>query len=220
VSGEIEFVDPDPRPQPKPAPAGSRSEPAAWVAALGWTAATVLAVVAPFQRLYGSGSGLPRRYADYLPVGSGSVNGWGNGAAIGPRFGIVLVACAAVCAILAVAAWARVLGRRTPLGKRLFGSASVAAPCLLAGVIGTLATFLASQPDMILNSAAQAAVGFTAYVPLNQDQAFSSHLSVTFTGSTVGHSWCLWLAVAALVCAVVAAVAQSLANQPGPHLAG
>jgi len=217
VSGEIEFVDPGSGPELVP-PARHRSGVAGWIAALGWTAATALAVIAPFQRLYGTG--LPPRYADYLPA-SGGVNGWGNGDGSGPRFGIILVVCAAVCAALALSASARMVTARRPgAGRRVLAGTSVAAPCLLAGAVGTLALFLASDPDTTISSAAQGAIGFTAYVPLNQDQAFSSNLSVTFTGSTVGHSWCLWLAVAALVCGVVAAVAQSAANRPERDLAG
>jgi hypothetical protein len=217
VSGEIEFLDPEPRPEPEPAPAGARAGAAGWVAALGWTAATALAVIAPFQRLYGSGSGPPFRYADYLPGSAGSSNGWGSGSVLGPRFGIALVVCAAVCAVLALAAWARVLGRPAGLRRRrVLGGASIAAPSLLAGVVGTLALFLRFESNP--------ALGWTTYGPGLQfvpPQSYSSNLTFTFaTKSGHDHSWCLWLAVASLVCAVIAAAAQYAGNRAEHDLAG
>lgn len=215
TSGDVEFLGPEPEPQPAER---HRSGVAGWIAVLGWTAAAALAAIAPFQRLYGSGSGLPHRYADYLPTSAGSSNGWGNGGVLGPRFGIALVVCAAVCAVLAVAAWVRVLGR--PEGvrrRRVLAGASIAAPSLLAGVVGTLALFLRFESNP--------AFGWTSYgapgLQFESPETYSSHLSVAFATTTNhAHSWCLWLAVAALACAVVAATAQSAANRTERHLAG
>lgn len=216
TSGEIEFLEPEPHPE-QSASTHQRAGVADWVAALGWTAAAALAVIAPFQRLYGSGRSLPRRYADYLPGGPGGVNGWGNGDSIGPRFGIALVVCAAVCAVLALATWARVLGRPEGLRRRrVLGGASIAAPSLLAGVVGTLALFLRFESNP--------ALGWTTYSPGLQfvpPQSYSSNLTFTFaTTANHAHSWCLWLAVAALACAVLAVVAQSAANRAERDLAG
>jgi hypothetical protein len=217
TSAEDEFLEPEPHPEQEP-PARRRAGVADWVAALVWTAAAALAVIAPFQRLYGSGASLPRRYADYLPSSVGSVNGWGNGDALGPRFGIALVACAAGCAVLALAAWVRLLGRRAQMGPhRVLAGVSVAAPSLLAGVVGTIALFLAFDSNPALGWTSYRAPGLQFEPP----QAYSSHLSIAFATTTNhAHSWCLWLAVAALVCAVAAAVAQSAANRTDRHLAG
>jgi hypothetical protein len=218
VSGEIEFVGPEPGPTPDAALVGSRPGSAAWVAAVGWTAATALAVIAPFQRLYGSGGSLPRRYADYLPGSAGSTNGWGSGDAIGPRFGIALVVCAAVCAVLAVAAWLRIVGGQAPRGpRRWLAGASVAAPSLLAGVVGTVALFVRFESNTALGWTSFGAPGLQFESP----EAYSSHLAIAVaTTSNHTHSWCLWLAVAALGCAVIAGLAQSAANRTDRHLAG
>jgi hypothetical protein len=216
VSGEIEFLEPEPAPGTPPQPHPSRAS--SWVAVLGWTAASVLAVVAPFQRLYGNGTALPRRYADYLAAGGGgAVDGWGNGASVGPRFGVALVVCAAVCAVLTLGMLARVITTSVSVPRRVLSAVSVAAPCLLAGVIGTMALFLASHPDTPQGWTAYAASGLQFVSP----ETYSSHLMVTFATNRNGtHSSCLWLAVAALACAVLAAVAQSVANRAYRDLAG
>ena len=52
-------------------------------------------------------------------------------------------------------------------------------------------------------------------------ETYSSHLTITFaTTANHAHSWCLSLAVAALACAVLGVVAQSVANRAERHLAG
>jgi hypothetical protein len=201
VSGEIEFLDPEPPAQP--VPDTPQEHPGIPLAALGWAAAAVLAAVAPFQRLYGSGGSLPRRYADYLSGPVGGVDGWGRGGAGGVRFGVVLAVCAAIFAVLAVATALAAVRHRPP--NRLVLGAVVGAPCLLAGVVVTIGLYLGADPT-------GTPLGWTAYAPA-QNSAYGSTLTVSFRTSGTSPGWCLWLSLAALACAVFAAVAQVRADR-------
>lgn len=208
TSGGVEFLD-----GPEPPPTRDRST-ADLVAVIGWLVASGLVVAAPFLSVYRRP--MPRRYADYLPstVGPGP-DGWDR--AGGLYVGIPLVVCAAVFAVLLGLGVLRAVRLRR--GVRAPGVAldrlAVAAPCLLAGVVAVFALYVTS-----LISTGGAAVGWFAYAPLpSSTSAYSSSLQVSASGGA-SPGWCLWLAVAALVCGVAGSAAHLAGSRRGRRLAG
>lgn len=211
TSGEVEFLG---DPEPVPVPPAQRTFAAGLVALIGWLIASGLAVVAPFLSVYRRP--MPRRYADYASstIGAGP-DGWDR---VGGLYvGIPLVVCAAAFAVLLGLGVLR--AARLRRGVRAPGVAldrlAIAAPCLLAGVVAVFALYVTS-----LISTGGAAVGWSAYVPLpSSTSAFSSSLQVSVSdGASPG--WCLWLAVAALVCGAAGSAAHLVDSRRERHLAG
>lgn len=212
TDGEIEFLEPEPAPlDPEHAQPHWRTQLAHAAALVGWTAAAVLAVIAPFRAVYRFSQA--RQYVDYLP-GTGGVDGWGRSSLSDPsrpgvNFGIALVGCAAVFTGLAIRAGVVLFTRRrsTP-GRSAQRGAAVAAtgaPCLLAGVLTGLGLYVHSVTTPYTGD-----LGFTSYEPLPSHAASSYSSTLTISG---GHSQftaggCLWLTLAAFACAALAALAQ------------
>ena len=75
----------------------------------------------------------------------------------------------------------RLLGGRDRTGQnRVLAGASIAAPSLLAGVVGTLALFLAFDSNPALGRTSYRVQGLAGYAALNQTETYSSHLSFAF----------------------------------------
>lgn len=210
TSGEVEFLG---DPEPVPVPPAQRTFPAGLVALIGWLVASGLAVVAPFLPVYRRA--MPQRYAEYLPgtVGAGP-DGWDR---VGGLYvGIPLVVCAGVFAVLLGLGVLRAVRLRR--GLRAPGAAldrlAVAAPCLLAGVVAVFALYVTS-----IIGTDGASVGWFGYVPLNSTSAYSSSLQVSVSGGA-SPGWCLWLAVAALVCGAAGSAAHLTASPRERYLAG
>jgi hypothetical protein len=122
------------------------------------------------------------------------------------HFGIGLEVCAALFVVLGLLALMDVLGAPGGHLRGVRNGAAIGAPCLLAGVTGAIALYVVSSPPD---------VGFTSYAPLSgQPAAYSSTIHLGFAETPLMQSWCLWLAVAALVCSVVAGIATHRANSP------
>ena len=159
----------------------------------GWAVAASLAAVAPFAAVYTLVVQLPNGV-----VRRASMDGWGrdhpdqtlqfNGH--GVRFGIALWVCvlgliaAAVLCVLVVRA-------RRPADSALLGRsaaiAAIAAPCLLAGVVGTLVLSAQSYVDGIDAVSADRQAGLTAGEAVYQ----------------AGYGAAVWLSLAALVVALL-----------------
>jgi hypothetical protein len=161
----------------EPRSTGGRSRAVAPVVL--WGTAAVLAVAAPF----------PQLFVVVLPAGRvrsvDGIDGWGHlGEAFGPtghgpRFGIVLWACAVGLAWLAVQR-GRALGRADAGLDPVTAGAAVGVPCLLAGILGCLVLFV---------------------------QSYASRLSGLPARGGELHArwgWALWLSLASLVLAVAA----------------
>lgn len=177
------------------APTRRRRLPAVAVV-YGWAVAASLAAVAPFAAVYTLVVQLPNGV-----VRRASMDGWGrdhpdqtlqfNGH--GVRFGIALWVCvlgliaAAVLCVLVVRARrpadAAVLGRRAAIAA----IAAIAAPCLLAGVVGTLVLSAQSYVDGIDAISADRQAGLTAGEAVYQ----------------AGYGAAVWLSLAALVVALL-----------------
>ncbi len=208
MSGEIEFLDPGPEPAPARGPAGRRRALA--VAVAGWLAAAALAVIAPFQALFGVLG--TTRHADYLAPRLLPVDGWG-GSAGAPRFGIGLAVCAAVLAATALVALAQ--ARRLVGRHRATLAAAVAGPCLLGGLVAGIALYVGAHPVV-------AGTGWTAYpsgLTLAGVSSYTSALTVRVDHPSLT-PWCLWLSVAALACALAGSAGYLAFQAPTPRLAG
>ena len=207
---EIEFLDPGPEefaaaPAPGPtladSPASLLRFGAALAPALLWAGAAALALLAPFRAL------------DTITFGNGgqtqseSTDGWGRyrmtgGAAVlahGPRYGALLIGCAAVLAAAAALALLRAVGR--PALPRIRTALGVAAAGGLAAFVGVLVLNYLSTKDTV---AAQ--VGSQPQGDLESD-ALTAHVRIG--GGT-------WLAAAALACALLAIAAGLLAPDRVP----
>jgi heme/copper-type cytochrome/quinol oxidase subunit 1 len=218
-TGEVEFIEEPDRPPIDPVPAAAHSTTLLRAAAVvGWVAAAVLAVLAPFQAVYGS-LNLPRRYADYVTSFPLGVDGWGrapDGASGGVRFGIALVGCGGLFAVLAGVVAFGLVRHRAPsmTARRSLGAAVIGAPCLLAGVVVALGLYASAV------SHGPGPVGWTIYAP-NEPQpsaAYSSEFRFSLSSYPVGN--CLWLALGALGSAMLATVAYLGAERADRRLAG
>ena len=152
--------------------------------AAGWLVAAVLAALAPWWPVFTLVlPGSPHRSVD-------GVDGWGRFPVElsstlhhGPRFGIALWVCAAGLALLAIGYLLGRRGRPVPGRDLAMVAGAIAVPCLLAGVVGSLVLYGQAYRDEF------------GRIP-------------AVRGATVHVEWggCVWLSVAALVCAVGASV--------------
>jgi hypothetical protein len=150
--------------------------------AAGWLVAAVLAALAPWWPVFTLVlPGSPHRSVD-------GVDGWGrfpvelsSTLRHGPRFGIALWVCAAGLALLASGYLLGRRGRLFPARDWAIVAGAIGVPCLLAGVVGSLVLC---------------------------GQAYRDEFGRIPEGATVHVEWggCVWLSVAALVCAVGASV--------------
>jgi hypothetical protein len=212
--GEVEFLG-EPEPEPEPpvaggAPPSRRARVLLLAATAGFLGAAALAVVAPFRAVYtvGTKRAPGPRYADYLAEMSSvraGVDGWGRdtvtaGASNGIRFGIALCACAAMLLVLAGLTAARAYRAAFWSGhgaERVLFAGSLAVPCLLAGVVAAL--------GLLVQSALAQSFGWVANVPIGPGRPPPV--------PSVQAGACWWLSVAALACAVLAAVLVGLARR-------
>ena len=152
--------------------------------AAGWLVAAVLAALAPWWPVFTLVlPGSPHRSVD-------GVDGWGrfpvelsSTLRHGPRFGIALWVCAAGLTLLAIGHLLGRRGRRVGVRDLATVAGAIAVPCLLAGVVGSLVLYGQAYRDEF------------GRIP-------------AVRGATVHVEWggCVWLSVAALVCAVGASV--------------
>jgi hypothetical protein len=152
--------------------------------AAGWLVAAVLAALAPWWPVFTLVlPGSPHRSVD-------GVDGWGrfpvgvfSTLRHGPRFGIALLVCAVGLILLAIGYLLERRGRPVPVRDLATVAGAIAVPCLLAGVVGSLVLYGQAYRDEF------------GRIPAVQ-------------GATVHVEWggCVWLSVAALVCAVGASV--------------
>ena len=152
--------------------------------AAGWLVAAALAALAPWWSVFTVVlPGSPHRSVD-------GVDGWGrfpvelsSTLRHGPRFGIALWVCAAGLVLLAIGYLLVRRGRPVPARDVATVAGAIAVPCLLAGVVGSLLLYGQAYRDEF------------GRIP-------------AVRGATVHVEWggCVWLSVAALVCAVAASV--------------
>ena len=152
--------------------------------AAGWLVAAVLAALAPWWPVFTLVlPGSPHRSVE-------GVDGWGrfpvelsSPLRHGPRFGIALWVCAAGLALLAIGYLLGRRGRPMPRRDAVTVAGAIAVPSVLAGVVGSLVLYGQAYRDEF------------GRIP-------------AVRGATVHVEWggCVWLSVAALVCAVGASV--------------
>jgi hypothetical protein len=173
---------------------------AAYAAVALWAGAAVLLCLAPGRPLYAS-SFIDTVQDFPLHVRSGW-DGWGDplggNAGDGPRYGIALLACAGLFAMLVVFVLVSTVRRipRTPLL-----TAAVAVPALLAGFVLVLGLGVRGKvPDYTgMNFSEGPPTDVLDNMPTGG--GFGSSLLITFDGPSLGG--CFWLSAAALVAAVL-----------------
>jgi hypothetical protein len=216
---EIEFLDPGPEEFPAPEPPNHPGSGRAalrlgrtYAPALLWAAAAVQAVVAPF------------RVIDTITVRQQgqtqreSTDGWGRYRSLGasalshgPRYGVILLACAAVLAAAAVLVVLQAVRRPAlPALPRIRTALGVAGAGVLAALIAVLALNYLSTKDTL-----------AAQVKSFGSSAPGTLISEVITAH-VRFGGCMWLAVGALACALLAIPADLIAastSSPAPPVA-
>lgn len=211
---DIEFLDPGPWQPPEPAPVSAPRQPGMsrlplFAPPVLWTAAAVLALVAPFRTLYALTVHVPGGFA---PDPGERADGWGRvhvtgaGAQAEHAVPYGIVDCVAAVLLLAAAGAALIAVvsrlRAGPAGTRARLCAAglgIAATALLAGVA---ATALLSVRTLHEN--------------VTQSLQPPDHTAVIATfGIRIG--WMVWLTVIAVACGLLAVVLQALPQRaPGP----
>jgi len=210
---EIEFLDPGPEqfeaePAPAADPAGLRQTVLllgrALAPALLWAGAAALAILAPFHALD------TISFRNQGQTQSESTDGWGryrmtgdaSALAHGPRYGTFLIGCAAVLAAAAALALVRALSR--PVLPRVRTALGVAAAGGLAAFVAVLVLNFLSTKDTV-----------QAQVDSFGSQTQGTLLGEVFTAHVqIGRG--MWLAAAALACALLASAADLLAGDRPP----
>jgi hypothetical protein len=207
--GEIEFLDEPVAPPDEDAPSERPHTPLGAVAVVGWIAAAVLSVLAPFQALYRVGQPADGDNQAFRL----SVDGWGRQRlnagftteGHGPRLGVTLCVCAALfVALAALRLWTYLTTAdaahtaRVAQIRRALAVGSIAATALLAGALASI------ELDV------QAALDSFTHIPADAEP--------TQPAIHASHGPFLWVSLAALACAIAATTAQILSlRKPGPR---
>lgn len=204
---DIEFLDPGPWQPPEPAPGDAPPPPRAsrlrlFTPPALWTAAAVLALLAPFRMIYALTVHVPGLF---VPDQGERADGWGRVHVVGDgvaehavRYGIISCVAAALLVAAAGVALVAVVGRlrvgRAGFRARLCAAGlGIAATALLAGVAATTLLSVQALHDNVVQ-AVRPPGGTDVQLP-----AFEIRIG-----------WMVWLTVIAVACGLLALLLQAL----------